>query len=98
LCVLPHPSIPPYLRACCCGLLVCSFACFALRRAQVRETSRDAGMGVVANPVRRLLGALGVPKWAGAIPKDLAAPLDGVILESTVSAKGFESILRCGIR
>ena len=54
----------------------------------VRETSRDAGSGVVTGPLRRLAGRLGVPEWAGAVkPLDPANVLDGIILEKTLEAR-----------
>jgi ATPase family AAA domain-containing protein 3A/B len=54
----------------------------------VRETSRDSGvLQVLASPLRRAMGSLGLPKWVGAIPPSTGDALDGVILAPQVEER-----------
>jgi len=54
----------------------------------VRETSRDAGIAAMAtNPVRRALGTVGLPAWAGGIAPSSGDPLKGVILNPSVEER-----------
>lgn len=60
----------------------------------VRETSRAAGLAVVTRPLRRALGKVGVPAWAGGALAAAGGVLDGVILDKAVGRGGGGQTLK----